>query len=133
MSRSDFDSEQEERADGAASLRRPRRERWILAGAGVLALVALSLGNIVGTAPTPGGPSPVDAAEQAEQADQEEPTPPPVQVPMPAPAPIGDEAVATEAVVSSVETLVDATNEVLQRADGGTEGIESVATGFVEG
>ena len=134
MSRSDFDSEQEERADAAASPRPLRRERWILAGAGVLALVALSLGLVVGTAPPLAGPSPVDAAEQAEQADEEEPPPPPpVQVPMPTPAPIGDEAVATEAVVSSVETLVDATNEVLQRADGGTEGIESVATGFVEG
>jgi hypothetical protein len=130
MSRPDFESEQEERADAAASLHRHRRVRWIVAGAAVLALVALVVAALslgVGTAPPTAENPPVDAAEQ------EELPPPPVAIPMPTPAPLGDETAATEAVVTSVETLVDATNEVLQRADGGTEGIESVATGFVEG
>lgn len=130
MSQPDFESEQEERADAAASLHRHRRVRWIVAGAAVLALVALVVAALslgVGTAPPMAENPPVDAAEEGELP------PPPVAVPMPTPAPLGDEAVATEAVVVSVETLVDATNEVLQRADGGTEGIESVATGFVEG
>jgi hypothetical protein len=130
MSQADFESEQEERADAAATTHRNRRVRWIAVGAAVLAVVALSLGIVIGMAPPPVDPAPVDSAEQAEE---EEPPPPPVQVPMPTSAPLGDEAEATEAVVLSVETLVDATNEVLQRADGGTEGIESVATGFVEG
>lgn len=127
MNRSGFESEQEERADAAAPLPRHRRMRWIVAGAAILALVALSIGVIVGTAPPTAETPPVDAAAQ------QEPPPPPLEVPMPTPAPLGDEAIASEAVVISVEALVDATNEVLQRADGGTEGIESVATGFVEG
>jgi hypothetical protein len=130
MNQSDFESEQEAREDAAALSHRNGRLRWIAVGAAVVALVVISLGFIIGTAPPVAEAPPIDAAEQA---DQEEPPPPPLEVPTPTPAPLGDEAVATEAVVISVETLVDATNEVLQRADGGTEGIESVATGFVEG
>jgi hypothetical protein len=106
---------------------------WIAICAAAIALVAVSLGFIIGMAPPVAETSSVDAAGQAEQADREEPPPPPLEVPTPTPAPLGDEAVATEAAAVSVESLVDATNEVLQRADGGTEGIESVATGFVEG
>jgi hypothetical protein len=132
MNEPDFESEQEERADAAALSHRNRRVRWIALGAAVVALIAISLGFIIGMAPAVTETPPVDAAEQA-QADQEEPPPPPLEVPTPTPAPLGDEAVATEAAAISVESLVDATNEVLQRADGGTEGIESVATGFVEG
>ncbi|WP_022893725.1 hypothetical protein [Agromyces subbeticus] len=131
MIHADFEPD-EGRADVASPPPRRRRVRWILAGAGVLALalIAVSIGVAVNTVPPSPDAAPVDAAEQAEQ---EEPTPPPVEAPMPTQAPLGDEAVATEAVVVSVNALVDATNEVLQRADGGTEGIESVATGFVEG
>lgn len=129
MIHADFEPD-EGRADVASPPPRRRRLRWIIAGAVVLALVALSIGVIVSTVPPSPDAAPVGAAEQAKQ---EEPTPPPLEAPMPPPAPVGDEAVATEAVVVSVNALVDATNEVLQRADGGTEGIESVATGFVAG
>lgn len=129
MIHADFEPD-EGRTDVASPPPRRRRVRWIIAGAIVLALVALSIGVIVSTVPPPPDAAPVDAAEQAKQ---EEPTPPPIEAPMPPPAPVGDEAVATEAVIVSVNALVDATNEVLQRADGGTEGIESVATGFVAG
>lgn len=127
MKQSDFDYEPDEYEEASAPVHRHRRVRWIVAGAAVLALVVLSIGVIIGNAP------PAAEAPPAEAAAEEEPPPPPLDVPLPTPAPLGDEAAATEAVVVSMETLVDATNEALQRADGGTEGLEAVATGFVAG
>ena len=49
---------------------------------------------------------------------------------LPEPAPLGEEPETVAATVAA-EALVAAGNEVLQRADGGTEGIDAIATGFV--
>src|SRR5688572_14953657 len=102
MNEPDFESEQEERAGAAAPLHRDRRVRWIAISAAVVALVAISLGFIIGMAPPAGETPPIDPAEQAEQADQEEPPPPPLEIPTATPAPLGDEAVATDAAAVSV-------------------------------
>ncbi|WP_173923445.1 hypothetical protein [Agromyces sp. Marseille-P2726] len=130
MTESDLEPMPEDWTETPKPPRRPRPLRWIIAGVVGLAVVAAGFGIARMAAPPPeDGTEPVDAALQEEQ----EPPPPPLEYPMPTPAPLGDEAEASEAVVTSVETLIAATNEVLQRGDGGFEGIESVATGFVEG
>jgi hypothetical protein len=110
----------------AARLR--TRTRWILAGVGLAVAGAVAIGIPLVIAPADPPPADPELAEE-----EEAPPPPPLELTMPTPAPLGDEAAATDAVVTAAETLVSATNEVLQRADGGFEGIESVATGFVEG
>lgn len=109
----------------AAPLR--TRTRWILAGVGLAVAGAIAIGIPLLMAPAAPTADPTLAEEE------EAPPPPPLELTMPTPSPLGDEAAATEAVVTAAETLVSATNEVLQRADGGFEGIESIATGFVEG
>ena len=130
MTESDLEPIPEDWTGSPTPPRRPRKARWIIAGAVGLAVVAAGFGIAnVAAPPSPDDAEPVDAALQEEQ----EPPPPPLEHPMPTPAPLGDEDEASEAVVTSVETLVAATNEVLQRGDGSFEGIEAVATGFVEG
>jgi len=130
VSEPEFGPEPKEWADVPKPPRRHRRVRWLIAGTVVVAVVAVSFGVASVVPPTAHEEAPVDPVTQEAQ---ELPPPEPLAVSMPTPAPLGDETEAGEAAVTSVETLIAATNEVLQRADGGTEGIESVATGFVEG
>lgn len=121
----DLEPDDERDLPRAAPLR--TRTRWILAGVGLAVAGAVAIGIPLLVAPAAPPADPTLAEEE------EAPPPPPLELTMPTPSPLGDEAAATEAVVTAAETLVSATNEVLQRADGGFEGIESIATGFVEG
>ena len=117
--------EDDDRPEGAP----PRRTRWIIgaalvAGGAVIAGAILVSVNL--TQP------PVDTSAESSVEPTEEP-PPPLSVATPEPAPLGDEETATVAATVAVEDLVAAGNEILQRADGGTEGIDAIATGFVRG
>ncbi len=108
----------------------PRRRRRAavalaaLVGAGAIAAIAIAIGTSVPAERT---------AQPGDDAAAAEPSATPLALPTPTPAPLGDEASSEQAAVASVEALVTATNEVLQRADGGTEGLDAVAVGFVKG
>lgn len=59
--------------------------------------------------------------------------PRPLAIPTPSPGPIGTKDDSVEAVDKAVDTLIVATNQVLQRGDGSIDGAEVVASGFVLG
>lgn len=62
-----------------------------------------------------------------------DPTPSPL-LPSPIPmGPLGDEAAEQQRVEQSVLSVVDLGNDIAQRGDGVTDGIEVIATGFVLG
>lgn len=80
------------------------------------------------SAPSTPGSTPGAAARTPAPAPTD-----PLTIPTPTPAPITDESESAKAADTALDTLVDATNEVLQRADGTVSGAEVVATGFVLG
>lgn len=113
------------------------RRRVILVTTGLLAVIAVLLG--VGFSSggfsmrTPQSHQAADADAKADaEAEAEEPVAELV-LPSPSPEPLGDEAVAAESAGAAVTSLIDANNQILQRADGGTVGLENVAAGFVWG
>jgi len=60
--------------------------------------------------------------------------PPPLSIVTPTPAPITDDPQVEETrAADAVEQVVVSTNELAQRGDGGTIGIDLIATGFVQG
>lgn len=61
------------------------------------------------------------------------PAPKPLTLPTPTPGPIGDKTDSVEAVDSTLDSFILATNQVLQRGDGSIDGAETVAAGFVLG
>jgi hypothetical protein len=111
-----------------------RRKAPMIIGAavfvvGLVATIGFALNNGVLT------PGP-DAAQQSAETATTTPAPtppPPLAVPAPSPAPLGDEAVSVKAVDDAAANLIVASNEILQRADGQTDGLENVAAGFVWG
>lgn len=98
-----------------------------------------SLGQLMGLQQNvEGGPSTDDGGEAladpaVDNEDEEQPAPEPLTVLAPPASPLGDAAEAEDVVDEVILTLVEAQNEVLQRADGGVEGIEDIAAGFVKG
>lgn len=117
------------RTDGGSLEPQPNRRRsrlWLIVAAGAVAVAVVGTG-IALLVPAP------EVDSSAQTADPTTPPPEPLTFAAPTPAPLGDPESATSAVTAAAETLVAASNEVLQRGDGGIEGIESVATGFVEG
>ena len=115
-------------SDGGSPRPQPRRRwrLWAAVGAGALAIAATGIGVAL-LVPT------ADVAATQSTADPTTPPPEPLTFAAPTPAPLGDPESATSAVTAAAETLIAASNEVLQRGDGGIEGIEAIATGFVEG
>lgn len=130
---SGFDHDGFDERDDFPEVREPRRirGRWLLVGLGLLAAVAIAVTIGITATSTPGGE--VVAAVDEDAEEEEEPPPPPLSLETPTPAPLGDDAAARDALETTMETLVEASNEVLQRADGGTSGLEGVAVGFVAG
>jgi len=66
-------------------------------------------------------------------ADPIVPTPPPLKIPIPTPKPVVGEKASEQAALAAAEALLAASNQLLQRGDGGTGGLDTVATGFVRG
>lgn len=119
------------------------RSGMVVLAATALAVViatTLGLGAAFGWFGTSPASSPVNVAETAappvDSGDEEEdPTAPvtPLAVPPAEPQPLGDEAESAEAADVAITAVVEATAEIAQRADGDTDGIELIATGFVQG
>ena len=121
------------------------RTRWPLVATTTLAVVvgtALTIGISTGfaveapSAHTPAVKSTSDtaaesAAKSADSAARKKLAP--LSLPAPTSEPLGDAETTTIAVDAAVASLVAANNEILQRADGGTAGLENVAAGFVWG
>ena len=105
-----------------------RRRTIRIAIVGVAAVVVAA---IVLFLSLPGTPPTLDDSDAGAPPASESPAP--LSLAFPTPAPLGEEPEAESAITIAAETLVAASNEVLQRADGGTEGLDAVATGFVEG
>lgn len=57
----------------------------------------------------------------------------PLTLPTATPGPVGTETESADAAEVAVDTLILATNQVLQRGDGSIDGAETVAAGFVLG
>lgn len=123
-----------------ASAGRTSRTGMILLAATGLAVVAAStigIGAAVGWFGTPGGAPPPVAAEtappQVDDGDDEIEPAEPLAVPDAEPVPLGDEASSAKAADAAVTAVLEAGAEIAQRADGDTEGLENIATGFVQG
>lgn len=98
----------------------------------ILAITAVALGfqPIAGSSAAE-GPAPAASAP----AKAKKPLPAlalPSATPAPAPR-AGDQRASTDAAGAAITSLVSANNQILQRADGGTSGLEKVASGFVQG
>ena len=74
-----------------------------------------------------------DAGKPAATSTPTPAPPKPLTLPTPTPAPIGDKTDSVEAVDSTLDSFILATNQVLQRGDGSIDGAETVAAGFVLG
>ncbi|MBG6238873.1 hypothetical protein IWX78_001845 [Mycetocola sp. CAN_C7] len=61
------------------------------------------------------------------------PTAKPLTLPTATPGPIGNEDESVDAVDTTLDSFILATNQVLQRGDGSIDGAETVAAGFVLG
>lgn len=119
------------------------RTKWPLIVATTLAVVvgtALTIGISTGfaaeapSAPTAAAKSAAETADSPDSADSAaKKTLAPLSLPAPATESLGDAETTTTAVDAAVASLVAANNEILQRADGGTAGLENVADGFVWG
>lgn len=59
--------------------------------------------------------------------------PTPLAIPTPTPHPLGDQDASAKAAHAALTAMVAADNEILQRGDGGTAGLDRVAAGFVWG
>jgi hypothetical protein len=114
----------------------------VLAATGLAVVVAttLGLGAAFGWFGTSPAASPESSAEAAvppvDSGDDEEvPTAPvtPLAVPTAEPQPLGDEAESVEAADVAITAVIEASAEIAQRADGETDGVELIATGFVQG
>ncbi|MFC0682447.1 hypothetical protein ACFFGH_31845 [Lysobacter korlensis] len=105
--------------------RRISRQAIAAVSTGALALASIATALALGVA-TPEAqqkPTPPPAAA----------TPEPLDIETPKPAPVTDKDEAEDAAEVTVAQLVDATNQILQRADGEIAGIETIAAGFVRG
>lgn len=114
------------------------RTRFIVLGVLVLcAMVVAGLGPVTGwfgiASATTSTADPAEAPPGPVGEDSPRPSPSPLAIPAPRQKPLGDTEKATEAAEDTIQVLVSANNEILQRADGGTDGLENVATGFVWG
>ncbi|MCE0486012.1 hypothetical protein [Ornithinimicrobium sediminis] len=74
-----------------------------------------------------------EQAQRRQQEDAEVTEPEPLDIDAPDRGQLGDEPESVEDVSEVVTVLVDAQNEILQRADGGVEGLELIADGWVRG
>ncbi|MET0714519.1 MAG: hypothetical protein ABWY57_06370 [Mycetocola sp.] len=112
----------------------------VATGLAVVIAATLGLGAAFGWFGTSSASSPTNVAETAappvdsgdEEDDPEAPVTP-LAVPPAEPQPLGDEAESAEAADVAITAVVEATAEIAQRADGDTEGIELITTGFVQG
>ncbi|MET0932858.1 MAG: hypothetical protein ABWX56_04035 [Mycetocola sp.] len=121
----------------------PRRRSTRIAIAVSIVVTILGLVLVVGLVNkwfVPGGPTDRTAAGSSSSTPTPGSTPSPsvspsapLTIPTPTPEPIGDEPEAVDAADTALDGLVEATNQVLQRADGTVTGAETVATGFVLG
>lgn len=96
----------------------------------VLVGLVLALGVVNGWFVFGQSKTPTSAATSTPSAPS---TPAPLNIPTPTPGPIGDQKDSVEAIDSTLDSFMVATNEVLQRADGSVTGAETVASGFVLG
>lgn len=100
----------------------------VVAGIGIGSAAMAGGVPLLGASPTSAHPSTASAAPTTADAPV-----PALAVPVPTPAPLGDTVSSAKAADAAVAALVSVHNQILQRADGGTAGLERVATGFVEG
>jgi hypothetical protein len=103
---------------------------------GLVAIMVAGLGLTIGSvsaddARTTAGRSTSTPAASAPPAEEE--APPALELPAPVAQPLAGDAASADAADKAVNSLITANNEILQRADGGTEGLEQVASGFVWG
>ncbi|MFV0426055.1 MAG: hypothetical protein ACK5KU_03345 [Beutenbergiaceae bacterium] len=121
-----------------------QRRNWIVAGGvgGALVVALVVAAQFSTDEPDPQVQQSADsdgASSAAEPTDEpagdasQSPAPAPVIVVTPTPGPLADLDVEVARVSESVQSVVDAGNEISQRGDGGTEGLELIATGFVLG
>lgn len=122
----------------------PRRARGLIALAALLLLAAAAIAFVIivlvpSAAPDPSaqrGPaaqSPV-ATEAPQSPEDDEPSTASLDIDPPAAAPLGpDEEAEVERAEITAESAVAAMNEIAQRADGSTIGLDQIATGFVLG
>ncbi|GAB3122186.1 hypothetical protein [Glaciibacter psychrotolerans] len=112
--------------------RPPRRTKRIVIAASVIAVVVAASGLAVVGALNSGNAS--GASDGASESSTPTPKPaPPLAIPTQTPAPLGDAEASEKTANAAVTDLVQANNEILQRADGGTDGLDSIAAGFVWG
>ncbi|MDY0907922.1 hypothetical protein [Microbacterium sp. CFBP9034] len=98
----------------------------------VAASIALALVVLLPSAPDPSAQAPV-ATEAAEPPD-DEPSTASLEFDAPAAVPLGpDEDAEVERAEETAVSAVAAINEMAQRADGSTVGLDQIATGFVLG
>jgi hypothetical protein len=111
----------------------------VLAGTLALALTTGWFGSAAAAGDKGHGQAAVSSTSAKAKADSAhskpvpEKTPPPLDIPAPGPQPLGDAKASASAADSAVAAVVTANNEILQRADGGTVGIDDVTAGFVRG
>lgn len=115
-----------------------RRKAALAASAvGLVAVVIAGLGLALGSASSTEAPPMATRSEAPSEAASTPPAPnqplPALDLPAPVPGPLADDAASADAADKAIVSLISANNEILQRADGGTEGLEEVAGGFVWG
>lgn len=123
----------------ATSPRRPRP--LVLAVVALVVLVVVTLlvraqtgqGTEEGSSATSADATEEISSAQVDSGDEETSAPAPLELDTPVSGPIQGEAEDLERVTQTVGLVVDATNQIGERGDGGAEGLDSVATGFVLG
>lgn len=120
---------------GHGGSRRFRRQGILVVAVLIVLGVAVVPGLVNGWVDR--GPAAAESTSEAlartSQGTETDATSPALDLPVPTPAPIGTEEEAVQAVGNTVASLLDATNQVLQRADGSVTGAELFAEGFVLG
>ena len=109
------------------SAQRPRR-RAVLAIAGALVAVLCAAAIIAGFTGGTFINSDPEAREPRPSA-----TPRPLKIDAPSDESSSGESDAVDSASTTLASVVDAGNQILQRADGITEGLDAVTTGFVQG
>jgi len=117
------------------------RRRLIIIGAtfATVVVILLGWGTSLGwfasqsAAGAPGDAASTRAEVEPPSSDPERPTPPPLDLPRPTPKPVGGKAASEQAASAAADALLAASNQVLQRGNGGTAGLAAIATGFVRG
>lgn len=111
----------------------PRRTAVIIAASGVTAALAFGAVAVSASATPPAPPTRSSSPQDGRAPDEPATKGPPLRIPAPAVGPIRNEQNETGRAKKAASVVVDAMNQMGNRGDGTSAGIESITTNFVLG